>query len=84
MSASIYATLYDGKFDVYFECSDENQRKCKNCLTSISSNDTGESCAFRRDGSCVQLGAQIDAITKIVASLNRRRREIEDEAEKGE
>lgn len=78
MSASIYASLYEGAFDVCFDCSEENQAKCKNCLTEVSGYGR---CTFWKDGACQQLGSRIDAITKLVTKLNQRRREIEAEIE---
>lgn len=78
MSANIYATLYEGEFDIGFDCTEEHQVKCNFCLTE----EPGEGrCTFWRDYSCQQLGCRVDAIEKLVKKLNQRRREIEEQME---
>lgn len=80
MSSNICATFYDGDFDVSFECSNENQKKCKCFLNSGLASAEDEPCCFEQCCACMQKGAQIAAIKKLVARLNKRRLEIEQEA----
>lgn len=68
-TANISATLYDGEFDVVFECAGVGV--CRFALCHIMPPDGSEECTFREYGSCRCPPAQYAAIESLCRKLSK-------------
>jgi hypothetical protein len=62
-SANVYASLYDGEFQVGYDCAGVDT--CRFALCSTMPPDGNEECFFRRDGSCTSPIAQQAALESL-------------------
>lgn len=73
-TANIVAVLYDGKFDVTFECVGVTQ--CMYVLCYTMPPDGNDPCVYCHHGSCGSIQAQIKALAliknKLTYELNKR------------
>lgn len=80
-SANINSSLYDGDFQVGFDCVGVQQ--CRYALCSIMPPDGSEDCCFQNYGSCSQVAAQNAALKKLRDRLTKELRDrADDEQEK--
>lgn len=75
-TSNMFANLYDGKFDMQFECS--GAEVCRYALCQMMPPDGSENCTYQEYGSCRNPHAQYAAIETL---RNRLTREIKKRSE---
>ncbi len=80
-TANIVATLYDGAFDVSFDC--VGVEACRYALCSTMPPDGSEECTFREHGSCRHTGAKLAALESMKIRLNKESKRLEEEIKQG-
>lgn len=76
-AANIYASLYDGHFDVGFDC--PGAESCQYALCAMMPPDGVHDCFFHEHGSCRQQTAQYDALERLMKRLKGKMKEFDDE-----
>ena len=77
--ANISVTLYDGDFDVSYDCS--GAIKCKYALWQEMPIDDDEHCGFRQYGACRNQFAQIDSMESARRRLAARIKDVQKDDE---
>lgn len=76
-TANIYASLYDGKLDVGFDC--PGAESCRFALCALMPPDGSRDCYFHENGACRQQTAQYDALERLMKRLKGKMKELGDE-----
>ena len=78
-TANVVATLYEGTFDITFDC--VGTMVCKFAMCSEMPIDGTEECFFREHGSCRRPAAQQTAVEILVAKLKKELKRLEEDSE---
>lgn len=76
-TANVVATLYEGVFDITFDC--VGVMVCQFAMCSEMPIDGSEECFFREHGSCRRPAAQQTTLEIIISRLKRELKQLEDE-----
>ncbi len=71
----IYASIYDGKFDISFDC----PGLCSFALCPIMPPNGSEECVYRENGSCMFVTSKIMAVEALRRALGKTMKELVDE-----
>jgi hypothetical protein len=78
-TANTCATIYDGRFNINFDCVGETV--CKNALCQFMPPTGDDECSFRTFGSCTSPHAKIAAIKLLRDRLSKESKQIEESFE---
>ena len=78
---NIVVTLWDGSFDVTYECA--GAKKCKYSLCEIMLAQDDEACCYRENGSCRLLKAQVAALELVKRQISAELKDKNDEVSNG-
>lgn len=76
-TANVNVTLYDGEFQVGFDC--VGVEVCRYALCSEMPPDGSEECFFRQHGSCIRPPAQYSALEKILNRITKEMKKYDNE-----
>jgi hypothetical protein len=76
-TANIFASLYDGQFDVGFDC--VGVETCRFALCSEMPPDGSEECFYRDHGSCRLSAAQYAALELLLKRIKGKMKELDEE-----
>jgi len=76
---NVVTTLYDGNFDITFDC--VGTTICKFAMCSEMPIDGTEECFFREHGSCRRPAAQQTALEAIINRLKKELKRLEEDSE---
>lgn len=77
--ANIYASMYDGTFDVGFDCSGETNCKFALCFLMPPTGD--DPCSFHGGGTCNRIAARIAALELLRQRIGKEIKQLESEEE---
>lgn len=78
-SANVNASLYDGEFQIGFDC--VGVMVCKFAMCSEMPIDGKEECFFREYGSCRRPAAQQTTLEMLINRLKRELKQLEEDSE---
>ncbi len=76
-TANICATVYEGNFDITFDC--VGVEVCRFALCSMMPPDGSEECIFREHGSCRQSNAKYSSLELLRNRLTKEMKKIDED-----
>lgn len=78
-TANVVATLYEGSFDITFDC--VGTMVCKFAMCSMLPIDGTEECFFREYGSCRRPAAQQTTLEMLINRLNKELKQLKEDSD---
>lgn len=77
--ANIYGAIYDGNFDINFDC--VGVEKCRFALCSLMPPDGSEECTYREHGSCRSPNSKLAALEGLRDRLTKELKQLKEDFE---